>query len=159
MDPEVKQILYSNCKISLPAIILPFTAVFFTMLIARKHSFKHFFAFNRGIYFLGPVHTIQLQRQCQTKGPQWQLLDRGSQTLVFSFSGSHWWNLPSVPPPITARNCWEFFKIQKIKGFPYQLANLIYPFLTPKSDRDRNSPYNIKQTSDEKKQEYQLGNY
>ena len=77
---------------------------------------------------------------------------------MFSFSGSHWQNLPPVPPPITAKNCLEFFKIQKLKGFPYQLANPINP-LTPMSDQDRFSPYNIKQTSDEKKEKYQLGDY
>ena len=31
--------------------------------------------------------------------------------------------------------------------------------LTPMSDQDRISPYNIKQTSDENKEKYQLGNY
>ena len=31
--------------------------------------------------------------------------------------------------------------------------------LTPRSDQDRISPYNIKQTSDENKEKYQLGDY
>ena len=34
----------------------------------------------------------------------------------------------------------------------------VYPF-TPMSDQDRISPYNIKQTSDENKEKYQLGDY
>ena len=31
--------------------------------------------------------------------------------------------------------------------------------LTPMSDQDRISPYNIKQTSDESKEKYKLGDY
>ena len=34
-----------------------------------------------------------------------------------------------------------------------------YNPLTPMSDQDRISPYNIKQTNDENKEKYQIGNY
>ena len=88
MDLEVKQILYSNCKTSLPAIILLFRAVFLSMLIVRKHSFKLFFTFKRSIFFLGPAHTIQLKRQCQTKGPRIAIRWRKSNTSVLIFRQS-----------------------------------------------------------------------
>ena len=36
---------------------------------------------------------------------------------------------------------------------------MLFNLLSPMSDQDRISPYNIKQTSDENKEKYQLGDY
>ena len=53
-------------------------------------------------------------------------------------------------------------KIQACKLFWQRLLHDIYSLvtlLTPVSDWDRISPYNIKQTSDKKREKYQLGDY
>ena len=110
---------------------------------------KFFFTFKSSIFFLGPAHTIQLKRQCQTKGPRIAIRWRKSNTSVLIFRQSLV-KFTTCTISCYCQNCLEFFKIQKLKGLPYQLANPINP-LTTMSDQYRFSPYNIKQTSDEKK--------
>ena len=48
-------------------------------------------------------------------------------------------------------------ELLEVSCFPVKLK-IVNPF-TPKSDQDRISPYNIKQTSDENKEKYKLGDY
>lgn len=66
-----------------------FHSCFFEHVNCEKALFQtFFFTFKSSIFFLGPAHTIQLKRQCQTKGPRIAIRWRKSNTSVLIFRQS-----------------------------------------------------------------------